>query len=327
MKTKKIFVLFTALLLGALLLPLAGNAVTVSPPIIELDAAKGDVINQSLKVRNESNTSVTYYLTAERFVAGGEAGAPEFVGEDIGLSTWIKFPYENISIPAGETIEVPFSIVVPNYAAPGGHYAAIFLSTTPPEAQTGGSQVAIASRIGTLVLVRIQGEIKESANLAEFNTAADNYASLPVDFNVRVENTGNVHLKPRGTVLIKNMFGSVAGSVAVNEIGGNVLPEQIRKFEASWVKNPNEVGATSFWGKYRQQKENYAFGRYKAELTLNYGTAGKILTATTSFWVIPWHIIFVNLVILVIIVIILYYLIKRYNAWLIEKYAKGKKKK
>ena len=105
------------------------------------------------------------------------------------------------------------------------------------------------------------------------------------------------------------------------------LPEQIRKFEASWVKNPNVVGATSFWGKYRQQKENYAFGRYKADLSLNYGTAGRVLTASTSFWVIPWHIILVNLIILVIIVVILYYLIKKYNEWLLKKYGKAQKRK
>ncbi|MCX6743020.1 MAG: hypothetical protein NT116_02170, partial [Candidatus Parcubacteria bacterium] len=77
MKTK-IFTLVIAMLAVGLLLPLASSAVTVSPPIIELDAAKGDVINQSIKVRNEGAAAVTYYLSAERFVAGGEAGQPAF---------------------------------------------------------------------------------------------------------------------------------------------------------------------------------------------------------------------------------------------------------
>jgi len=321
MKTK-IFGFMIAILLGVLLLPLAGNAVTVSPPIIELDAARGDVISQVLKVRNESDSATTYYITAERFVAGGEEGRPQFVGEDIGLSTWMDFPVKNVTVPGGETVEIPFTIAIPNYAGPGGHYAAIFLSTLPPDTSAGGSQVAIAQKIGTLVLVRIAGDVKESANIAEFRTTADTYDSLPVDFNLRIENTGNVHVKPMGTILLKNMFGSVAGQVAVNNAGGNVLPEQIRKFNPEWVKNPNAVGATSFWGKYRQQKENYAFGKYIADLTLAYGTAGKVLTARTSFWVVPWNIIIVNLIILVILVVILYYAIKKYNAWLLAKYGK-----
>lgn len=326
MKTK-IFALLVVFLVGVLAVPLAGQAITVSPPLIEIEADKGDTINQTLKVRNETDAPVTYYLTSERFTAGGEEGAPVFVGEDIGLSTWMDFPVEAITIPGSETIEVPFTINIPDFAGPGGHYAAIFLSTIPPDKREGTSQVQIASKIGSLVLVRIAGEITEGAEIKEFKTMADTYDSLPVDFVTRVENTGNVHVKPIGTVLVKNMFGSIAGQVAVNDAGGNVLPKQIRKFETSWVKNPNVTQANTFWGKYRQQKENYAFGKYTAEMTLAYGTAGKLLTAETSFWVIPWNVIIVNLVILIIVVIILYFGIKRYNKWLIKKYSKASKAK
>ncbi len=321
MKTK-IFGFMVAILLGVLLLPLAGNAITVSPPIIEIEAVRGDVISQILKVRNENTSAVTYYLSAERFIAGGEEGQPQFIGEDIGLSTWLNFPVDSVTIPGGETVEIPFTIAIPNFAGPGGHYAAIFLSTLPPDSVAGGSQVSIAQKIGTLVLVRIAGDIKEGSSVAEFEAVADTFDSLPVDFNLRIENTGNVHVKPMGTILLKNMFGSVAGQVAVNETGGNVLPDQIRKFTPSWVKNPNAVGASSFWGKYREQRENYAFGKYNADLTLAYGTAGKVLTGDASFWVIPWNIIIVNLIILVILVVILYYLVKKYNAWLLTKYGK-----
>lgn len=326
MKTKKLYVLLTALFLVALLVPVASNAVTVSPPIIELESAKGNVItDQAIKVRNETNATTTYYLSAERFVAGGEAGSPQFVGgEDVDLASWIAFPFSSISVPAGQTVEVPFTITVPNYAGPGGHYAAIFLSTVPPEAKAGGSQVSIASRIGTLILVKIAGEVKEQAEIAEFSTSAKTYDALPVDFITRIKDSGNVHIKPAGTILIKNMWGSVAAKVAVNEAGGNVLPDQIRKFESQWVKAPNAVGAQTFWGKYRQQKENYAFGKYTADLNLSYGTAGKVLTASTSFMVIPWNVIAVNLLCLIIVVIILFFLIKQYNAWLLKKYAKKK---
>lgn len=321
MKTK-IYGFLMALLIGVLILPLAGQAVTVSPPLIEIDANKGDTINQTLKVRNEAAEPAVYYLSAERFVAGGEEGTPQFVGEDVGLATWINFPVKAVTVPGGETVEIPFTINVPDYAGPGGQYAAVFLSTLPPDKAAGGSQVQIASKIGSLILVRIAGEIKEGAEVKEFKTAADSYNSLPVNFTARVENTGNIHVKPMGTVLIKNMFGSIAGQVSVNEAGGNVLPKQIRKFEASWVKNPNAVNANTFWGKYRQEKENYAFGKYSAEMNLAYGTAGKMLTATTSFWVIPWHVIIVNIIILVIVVVVLYFGLKRYNKWLIKKYAK-----
>ncbi len=330
MKTKKILSLFVAfIVLGALVMPLASNALTVSPPIIEIDAKKGDVINQVLKVKNEGAENAVYYLSSQKFIAAGETGAPQFVegqAEDVDLASWIKFGITSITIPAGQTVELPFTIVVPQFAGPGGHYAAIFLGTVPPNAAGDASQVAVASRVGALVLVKIAGEIKESAELSEFGTVASSYASLPVDFNIRIKNSGNVHLKPSGSILIKNMFGSVAGKVTVNETGGNILPDQIRKFDASWVKNANAMGATTFWGKYRQEKENYAFGNYTADILLAYGTAGRTLNASTSFWVIPWHVIIVNLIVIVLVVIILYFLVKKYNAWLIAKARKTEKK-
>ncbi|MCX6745216.1 MAG: Fn3-like domain-containing protein [Candidatus Parcubacteria bacterium] len=330
MKTKKICSLVMVGMLLGILLPLAGNALTISPPILEIDAKKGDIINQVLKVHNENTTAETYYLSAVKFTASGETGAPEFVEgktEEVDLAAWIKFGFDNISIQAGQTVEIPFTIAVPQFAGPGGHYAAIFLSSVPPTAKANVSQVGITSRLGALVLVKIAGEIKESAELAEFGTTAKSFLSLPVDFNIRVKNSGNVHLKPTGSIVIKNMFGSEAGKVIVNETGGNILPDQIRKYDASWVKNANAKGATTFWGKYRQEKENYAFGKYTADLSLSYGTAANMLNASTSFWVIPWHVIIVNLVVILLVVIIIYFLVKKYNAWLLKKYTKVAKAK
>lgn len=331
MKTKQILSLVVAfIVLGALVMPLAGNALTVSPPIIEIEAKKGDIINQVLKVKNESSENAVYYLSSQKFIAANESGQPSFVegkAEDVDLASWIKFGITSITIPAGQTVELPFSIVVPQFAGPGRHYAAIFLGTVPPDTKAEASQVAVASRVGALVLVKIAGEIKESAEVSEFSTSAESYASLPVDFNIRIKNSGNVHLKPSGSVLIKNMFGSVAGKVVINETGGNILPDQIRKFDASWVKNGNATGATTFWGKYRQEKENYAFGKYTADLMLSYGIAGRNLSGSTSFWVIPWHVIIVNLVVIVLAVIIIYFLVKKYNAYILAKAGKKAEKK
>jgi hypothetical protein len=315
MKTKKICSLVMVGMLLGILLPLAGNALSISPPILEIDAKKGDVINQVIKVHNENTIAETYYLSAVKFTASGETGAPEFVEgktEEVDLAAWIKFGFDNISIQAGQTVEIPFTIAVPQFAGPGGHYAAIFLSSVPPTAKANVSQVGVTSRLGALVLVKIAGQITETAELSEFGTTAKSFLSLPVDFNIRIKNSGNVHLKPAGTIVIKNMFGSEAGKVVVNETGGNILPDQIRKFDASWVKNANATGATTF-------------GQYTADLMLSYGTAGKTLSASASFWVIPWHVIIVNLIVIVLLVIIIYFLVKKYNAWLLKKYNKAAK--
>lgn len=328
MKTKKIFFLAVVVLLGSLILPLVSQAVTISPPLIEIEASRGQIINQTLKVRNEDAQPMTYYLKAERFIAAGEGGAAKFVsGEDVDLASWISFPYPSLVVKGGETVEVPFVINVPDYAGPGGHYAAVFLSTLPPDTKNAPTQVSIATKIGSLVLVRIAGDVKENAELTEFATTSKSFNSLPVNFSLKVRNNGNIHIKPMGSITIKNLFGSEAAKIEVNQDAGNVLPDQVRKFDATWVKNTAEQGATTFFGKYRQEKENYAFGKYTAEMNLVYGTAGKTMVASTSFWVIPWHVLAVNALILIVIIIIVYFLIKRYNAWILSKYSKPAVKK
>lgn len=49
---------------------------------------------------------------------------------------------------------------MPENADPGGHYAAIFLSSLPPTKE-GEKTIGVASKIGALVLLRVEGDIRE----------------------------------------------------------------------------------------------------------------------------------------------------------------------
>ena len=300
----------------------SAQAVSVSPPILELDARKGDVITEKIRITNDSDTEKTYYVSVERFVAEGEGGAASFIPSDdpLELANWINFSTTQVTIGPEERKVVPFSISVPTNADPGGHYASVFLSTTPPATTGAGSQVSIGGRVGVLILVRVEGNVVESASILDF-AATPVTSSLPTQFKARVQNQGNVHLKPRGNITINNMLGGIAAVVDVNNQGSNVLPDSVRELDAEWVKNPNSVAGenASFWSKYRQERDNFALGKYTADLSLVYGGAGKTLSATTTFWVIPWRYLLVKLIWLAIIVAALVFGIKKYNEWIIAK--------
>jgi hypothetical protein len=326
MKNKILYAAIMVLVAGTLLLPLASNAITLSPPMLEYKAKAGDIINDVITIRNENKTAEQYTITTEAFEAAGKGGEPKFLGtNDAGLASWIAFGTDKITVNSGEAVQVPIKITIPTDTV-GGHYAAIFFNLVPPQMTGNTSGVGIGSRVGTLVFVQIEGQVTESAKIANFSTKSDNYSSLPVDFNVEVNNDGNVYIRPAGKIYVKNMFGSLAGEMTINEDKAAVLQKQTRQFTAQWVKNPNETKANTFWGKYRQEKENYAFGKYTAELAMQYGESNKIVRAKTMFWVIPWHIILVNLICIVIVVILIYVLVKQYNAWLIRKFQKVQKK-
>jgi len=284
-----------------------------------------------LKVFNETDKAGTFYFEAQNFTAKGEQGDPYFAGDTgkEGLASWIGLP-DPIHIEPGELKQVVFTIKVPENADPGGHYAAIFLSTTPPSEQ--GGVVGVAAKIGTLVLLRVGGDVVEQGKLVEFSLTNGKqlFAHLPIDFSVRIENLGTVHIKPAGVIEIRDIFGRKAAEVKVNiakmpdgkeKPVGNILPESIRKFESSWQANAEtENQPKTFWQKVEFEKENFALGRYQAKLNLDYGAENdKKLTAVLYFWVFPWHLIVVCFVVLALIAALLVFSIRRYNKWIIQK--------
>lgn len=310
---KKIFYVFGVIAM-AVALGGTAKATVVSPPLLELDANRGDQLANTIKLKNDGTVAETYYLSTQAFKAAGEDGKPQFTDDKSDIVSWISFQFTNVTLQPGQAITIPFTLSVPATATAGGHYAAVFATTTPPSVE--GTGVGIQARIGTLILVKIAGETVESARIAEFSTDKDSYSMLPVNFNIRVENSGNVHLKPFGEIVVRNFWGNEATRLKVNEEGGNVLPNSMRKYTTAWGSASTAEG---FWARYTQERQDHAFGKYTAELTLAYAE-GKALKSQISFWVVPVERIIVNLIILIILVIILVFAIRKYNEWVVVQY-------
>lgn len=305
------------------------RALTLSPPTYEIGATPGQTLTTGLKIFNETDTGGTFYFETQNFTAKGDDGEPEFIEEDAktDLASWIETP-ASIDLAAGELKRVEFQIRVPENADPGGHYTAIFLSNTPPS--NGNGSVGISSKIGTLVLLRVEGDVVEQAKLASFGLAENKKiaGSLPVKFITRIENNGTVFVKPSGTIKIFNIFGIKTAETTVN-IGkmpdgslrpvGNVLSNSARKFESVWG-NPENKGGGNFFEKLVAEKNNFALGMFVAKLELGYGTNNeKKLAGQTVFWVLPWRIMLVGSIILIIALAVLVLAIKNYNRWIIAK--------
>ena len=119
------------------------------------------------------------------------------------------------------------------------------------------------------------------------------YLSNKVALSTRISNLGNIHFKPLGNIIVKDMFGREIDNITFNDQGGNVLPNSTRKF------------ATNY------QSGKFLLGYYKAGLKLAYGQNGESLAATTSFWVVPlWFMVLVLALILLIIGLIVWLVLK-----------------
>ncbi|HMS23384.1 MAG TPA: DUF916 domain-containing protein [Candidatus Saccharibacteria bacterium] len=287
-----------------------GQGLEISPPLVELKTDPGKTVQAKIRIRNVTNQTLVVRSEVNDFTAAGEDGQPRLLLDGTekspySLKEWITTIPE-VTLKSKEQKPAIITLQVPNYASPGGHYGVVRFTGTPAGVE--GTGVSLSASIGALILVNVSGDVKEEATIAEIFTAQDNkkrgfFEYGPITLFQRIENTGNVHVKPSGTIRVINMFGQETASFSLNDNGGNILPSSVRKFE-------------------QQLNQKMLFGRYKLQADVVYGEDNKIISGSTTFWVIPYKLIIMALA----GIILIFFVIKRYNK-IIVKRAQSKAKK
>lgn len=251
--------------------PSAANAqtakgITIIPPKFELFANPGDSITDKVRVRNDADAPATYSIVIEDFTSSGEEGQVVLeedtnILKSYSLARWIEPETRDLTLQPNEERTFTFTINVPRNAEPGGHYASLLFQSGSAESIPGTASVA--QRVGALILLRVSGNVSETAKITTF--AGPTYSkSGPVIFDLRVTNEGNTHIRPKGTIVITNMFGKKVDEIPLE--GNNVLPGATRKMNTTW------------------NKQN-VLGYYTATLVATYGQQNLPLTAATHFTV------------------------------------------
>lgn len=286
-----------------------GQGMQISPVLVELNGDKGKSYKIKLNVLNVTTGDLVFSSAVNDFKSKDDTGAPEIILDgslppSLSLKSWIS-PIAPLRLKSKQTQTVEATVNIPADAEPGGHYGVIRFSGKAPELSDTG--VALAASAGTLVLVRVNGEAKESLQFADLYTMQDGkpggwFETGPVTLVEKIKNTGNVHVKPKGPAVIKNMFGQTVGTLDVNPDSANILPDGTRKFEQKYDKK-------------------WLFGKYSVSMDLAYGTTGQVLQGKLDFWIIPWKIILVVILLVVGLFFLFRWLLRRYNARIIAKHS------
>ncbi len=300
---KLLFVIFLFLIVALIFIaPNFVSAVTVGPAKIEYRADPGTVIEGSLILINDSGAKQTLYSAFEKFTEAN--GEKKFLpAEPTELANWFNIP-KSVTLEPGGQKNIPFTVEIPKNAPPGGHFAVIWWGTASPESK----QVSIVTRAGILVFLRVSGEVNESAELFKFSAGEGKFfwGKMPENFAVFFRNKGNTYLKPQGEILIKNIFGGKIANFGVNEVSSILLPDT----------ETNLRIAKKF------EKAPFAFGFYKADLSLRWGEKPESIQKNVWFFVFPWKHVLGGIIILFVLFLGFKKGIKKYNQWIISKYAK-----
>jgi len=280
----------------------SSEGIGIKPAVLNDALDLGAEKHFSFTVQNKSEVDQTYFFLKKDIIGAREGGEPIFATDTsektpYEMSEWIKLEQDSIFIPKGEERVVSFSIKVPDETSPGDHFASIITSSKPPEINKTGASVGY--QVANIITIRIPGEIIDLAKIREFSTEKYFYASKNVDFKVKIENEGNVLVKPVGVVDIKNMFGKSVSTIDFNKDASGVFPkttaypEGIKLFNLSW------------------KEEGLGFGRYEASLNISYGSEQKSsLYNTVTFWVLPANVIIPTIISLLVIFLIIFFVVK-----------------
>lgn len=287
-----------------------GNGLQVSPVRTDLTINPGQTQTTTVNVRNVTASSAQLQAIINDFTASpDESGDPAIIldptkyASSHSLKRFV-LPISNFSLAAGETKPVAVTIQVPKNAAAGGYFGVVRFA--PASSTLGPNQnVNLSGSVGSLILVKVPGDIKEQLTIASFDARHKDSASSFFTSNknltatVRFRNSGNIQEEPFGKILLKNHSGKVLATYEINNVQppSNVLPDSVRRFSVNLTK----LGS---------------FGQYKLEGNFGYGSNGQLLSATTTFYILPlWLVVIVLLAIAVVLFLIfgLPRLIKAYN--------------
>jgi len=296
---KKIFVIACAGIL--LLTPLVSFGASISPSLIELEGTQEELLESSITIINADSADQTYYLDTIMFTANDETGSPQFISKDqeySGLATWIEFSSDVVTVPAGSKGEVPFEVFVPDTADAGGYYAAITVSNAPEDVVATNGAI-IEAKTAVLILLSIEGDTTVAAELLDFTqTEFASRSLVEGTYQYRIQNQGDVHILPTGSILLKDMFGRTLASVDANQAEGRVLPGTTRTYNVEI-----ESSAQGWLETISAQMQSMAIGPISAVLSLEYGEEQTLNAQIDTFWIIPWQLLSTLIGILVLLML------------------------
>lgn len=203
-------------------------AVEVTPLRVELKTGPGGTMTQTVRLINQDREPVRIHATIDDWFLSKD-GTPQFhpaePGAPYAAAAWLRVnPVEIVAQPGVETT-VRFTVSVPTTAQPGGYRTAIMFEFLPPgnEPAVAARGVAFRSRVATLVYL-IVGAPVPAIELVDWQPRPQ--AGRPDSVVATLRNTGHVHVRTRGQVVVYRQDGLVVRRLALPDVP--VLPESER---------------------------------------------------------------------------------------------------
>lgn len=272
----------------------------IYPPIIEVNVTPPADIKVPFTVFNYTEQSVDLKLDIKPFTASTDENG-QIVFSDYSL---LPDPFienkilvfdkdkqvDSITLFPKQQKDLVLELKIPAKQAKGDYYLSLIFTSGAQNIEDTTSSGASAG-ITTNVLLSVGPQGKTKGILEDFS-APFFISKGPVPFTVRLRNTSNHFIAPRGDIIIKNMFGQAVGKV--NLLPVNILSNSIRRLPDSLQGKVSDKDYAQIKSTVEKSKfpvavwpEKLLLGFYKATVTLSLSDQGPVFRKETFFFAFP----------------------------------------
>lgn len=262
--------------------PAVADAVGVAPAILDIAAVPGEIVKQTVTILNTDSVARTFIFSTEEFTPSSqEPGVALFDGgaKSDALS-WVTFDPASISLEAGASQSVNVIVAVPSGAVPSDYFIASFVR--PASASRVEAQAAL------LLFLTVTGNARYGLEIATLELTHAWSSNVSATLDLAVQDSGNVYVKPAGSVTIDPLIGRTVTADA-NPIGSRILPGQTRR----WQVEVGVIPSGDFFERFLSEVRAFAIGPAKVSVVLSAGDASD--TRTARLWIFPWRVCVVAL--------------------------------
>lgn len=148
--------------------------------------------------------------------------------DSTGVGAWLTPAVSRLTVPGGASVEVPFTLVVPQDATPGDHVGAVVTSLADPDRAEG---ISVDRRLGIRVVARVAGDLRPGMVVEDtaltYAGSANPFAAGSATLTWTVVNAGNTRLSGEQYVTVAGPFGWFRRDVAVDGLP-ELLPGESR---------------------------------------------------------------------------------------------------
>ncbi|GAA5195172.1 WxL protein peptidoglycan domain-containing protein [Microbacterium jejuense] len=128
--------------------------------------------------------------------------------ESKAVGAWITPDQESVTLAAGASASIPFTVSIPDNATPGDYAGGIVTSLTVPDAATG---VNVDRRLGIRVNLRVGGELAPALAVeglsVSWNGGLNPFAGGDATVTYTLHNTGNAAVSAEPASTVGGVFG------------------------------------------------------------------------------------------------------------------------